>query len=202
MTQLVGLTGGIACGKSAVSARLAARGALVVDADVIARDILSPGSLGLSQVVEHFGSSVLSEDRTLNREVLGTLIFNQPSARQTLESITHPLIAMESAKRIDIARVAKPPLIVYDAALLIEAGRHESFRPLIVVTTTQDIQRSRLMKRDLLSLQEANARLNSQWPLTKKEELADYIIWNKGSWDELDHQIDQLWSKLVGDQVI
>lgn len=196
MTLIAGLTGGIACGKSAVSSRLRERGAIIVDADQIARDILAPGSIGLKAIVERWGAEVLTPEEELDRTKLGAIIFNQPQERAALELITHPLIAQESADRLRAASRLAPPLVVYDAALLIEAGRAEQFRPLIVVTTTLALQRSRLMARDGLNEEEAQARLDSQLPLSQKAEFADYLIQNDGDWRALDQQVEALWSSL------
>ena len=197
MTLLIGLTGGIACGKSAVSERLRMRGALIVDADRIAREVLAPHSEGLKQIVARWGKEMLDEG-VLNRARLGEVVFGNSKERRALEAITHPLIATLSAQRISEAIAQKPPLVVYDAALLIEAGRADHFRPLVVVTTPQSVQQDRLITRDGLTTQEAQSRINAQLPLAKKEKLADYLINNDGSWSALDHQIDELWSTLVG----
>lgn len=197
--KLIGLTGGIACGKSAVSDRLRARGAIIVDADLIARQVLAPGSEGLARVVARWGESLLNAERALDRPKLGALVFGQPEERRALEAITHPLIAQESARQLEEARAQEPPLIVYDAALLIEAGRADAFRPLVVVTTTPQIQRERLMNRDGLDEQAAQARLDAQLPLARKEELADYVLRNDGDWTALEERVEQLWSSLTND---
>lgn len=200
MSLLIGLTGGIACGKSAVSKRLAQRGALIIDADQISRDVLAPASLGLKAIVTRWGDELLQEDGSLNRTKLSALVFQDPEARHELEQITHPLIAQMSAEQIAAALVQNPPLVVYDAALLIEAGRAEAFRPLVVVTTTPEIQRLRLMARDSLSAAQAEARIQAQLPLQSKEALADYIVYNDGDWASLDAQVDQLWEQLFSNE--
>ena len=197
MTILIGLTGGIACGKSAVSSRLAERGALIVDADHIARNVLTPHSEGLRQVVERWGTQILDEGGHLDRAQLGAIVFAHPEERLALENITHPLIAQESQKQLIIALAQKPPLVVYDAALLIEAGRAEDFRPLVVVTTTPTLQRQRITDRDGLSQTEAQGRIDAQLPLLEKEALADHLIRNEGDWAQLDAQVEALWQTLV-----
>ena len=194
---LIGLTGGIACGKSAVSKRLASKGALIVDADVIARNILTPDSEGLKQVVEVWGKDILNDNHELDRVKLGKKVFADPKARKILEGITHPLIAQESTRQVQEAMAKQPPLVVYDAALLIEAGRAEYFRPLIVVSTTANIQIERLRNRDQLSEKEARARIESQMSLAEKEALADHLIFNDGDWHQLDQQINALWHQLM-----
>lgn len=195
MSKVIGLTGGIACGKSAVSLRLAQKGAIIVDADQIARNILAPNSIGLQKVVERWGGQLLEVSGQLNRAQLGAIVFADPKEREALESITHPLIAAESQSQIEQAKTAKAPLIVYDAALLIEAGRAEQFRPLVVVTTSTEIQIQRIMARDQLSADEALARMHAQLPLKDKENLADFIIYNDGDWQKLEQQVDELWNR-------
>ena len=197
MTTLIGLTGGIACGKSAVSTRLAQRGALIVDADQIARNILAPGSEGLEQVVARWGTQLLSPTGELDRAKLGAIVFAQAEERRALEGITHPLIAQESQRQITAALSQKPPLVVYDAALLVEAGRAEMFRPLVVVTSTPILQRQRIMARDGLDEGQAQARMDAQLPLSQKEALADHVIRNDGDWAQLDAQMDDLWTALL-----
>ena len=197
MSQLIGLTGGIACGKSAVSDRLRLRGAIIIDADRIAREVLAPGSEGLKRVVARWGDSILGAEGALDRARLGALVFGRPEERQALEAITHPLIASLSAQQISTALAQRPPLVVYDAALLVEAGRAEQFRPLVVVTTTPQIQRDRLITRDGISADAAQSRIDAQLPLEQKERLADHLINNHGDWRSLDMQVDALWAQLV-----
>jgi dephospho-CoA kinase len=197
MSRLVGLTGGIACGKSAVSNQLRDRGALIIDADQIAREVLAPNSEGLARVVARWGDEILDTEGALDRTRLGALVFGKPEERRELEAITHPLIATLSAQRISEAIAQEPPLVVYDAALLIEAGRADQFRPLVVVTTTSVIQRDRLMARDGLTLEDAQARVDAQLPIAHKEQLADHLITNDGDWSALERQVDVLWSTLV-----
>lgn len=198
MTLLIGLTGGIACGKSAVSSRLAQLGARVVDADQIARSVLAPHSEGLAEVVARWGSDVLDATGALNRARLGEIVFGDEEARRALEAITHPRIAQQSAQHIAQARAQKPPLVVYDAALLIEAQRADTFRPLVVVTTTPELQIARLQARDGLNKAEAQSRVDAQLSLAYKESLADHLIENVGNWEMLNQQIDALWVTLTG----
>ena len=170
----------------------------MIDADQIARNILAPNSLGLQKVLERWGRKVLDVNGQVNRAYLGSIVFSDPKERKALEAITHPLIAQESQSQIEEARTRKVPLIVYDAALLIEAGRSEQFRPLVVVTTSKEIQKKRIMDRDHLSEVEALARIDSQLPLTDKEKLADYVIYNDGNWTKLYQQVDELWQYYAG----
>lgn len=196
--RLIGLTGGIACGKSAVSARLAARGAAVVDADEVARAVVAPGSAGLAAVAARFGAGVLRPDGSLDRAALGALVFGDPAARAALEGITHPLIAAESARRVAEALAGPAPLVVYDAALLVESGRAEQFRPLVVVWASPEVQRARLVARDGLSAEQAEGRLRAQLSTERKRALADFVVENDGDLAALDEEVGRLWGRLVG----
>lgn len=195
---LIGLTGGIACGKSFVSRLLAERGAIVVDADQVARDVVAPGSQGLAEVVEAFGAGILHPDGTLDREELGATVFGDAAARARLEGILHPAIARESMVQLADAAAQKPPLVVYDAALLIEAGRYDLFRPLVVVSAPPAVQMQRLMARDGLDEAGAKARVAAQMPVADKAKLADHVIDNGGSREATEAQVDALWAALGG----
>lgn len=195
--MLIGLTGGIACGKTTVARMLTARGAIVIDADQIARDVAAPGSPGLAAVVEAFGPAVLAADGALDRAALGAAVFGDPAERARLEAILHPRIAEESMRRIAAALAAAPPLVVYDAALLVETGRADQFRPLVVVTATPEVQRARLIERDGLDPAAAAARLAAQMPVAEKARRADHVIDNSGPLAETEAQVDALWQRLV-----
>jgi dephospho-CoA kinase len=195
--MLIGLTGGIACGKTTVSRMFTGRGATVIDADQIARDVVRPGSAGLEAIVAAFGVEVRRPDGTLDRPRLGALIFADPHARKRLEAITHPLIAAESMRRLGEALGANPPLVVYDAALLVESGRAEQFRPLVVVQTSRESQIARLMSRDGLDREAAERRLSSQMDLETKAAMADHVIDNSGTLAETEQQVARLWEALV-----
>lgn len=192
-----GLTGGIACGKSTVARLLQDLGAVVIDADQISRDVVVPGSVGYTQLCETFGSSILNEENVLDRAKLGALVFANESLRKTLESILHPLIAAESFRRIEAAKSINAPLIVYEAALLVETKRSDDFRPLIVVWCSADTQRKRIMARDQLDAKAANQRLSSQMPILDKVKHADIAVENNSDEDSLRHEVSKLWSELV-----
>ena len=194
--MICGLTGGIACGKTTVAQMLARKGAFIVDADQVARDVVAPKSVGLLEVVDEFGEVILKNDE-LDREALGAIIFADPSRRKTLEAILHPLIAVESARQIQTALSGSSPMVVYDAALLVESGRADDFRPLIVVAASPDTQVERIVLRDGLNLDAARARLNAQMPIADKAAVADYVLSNDGSRDDLQQQVDQLWRTLI-----
>lgn len=190
-----GLTGGIACGKSTVSRLFAARGALVIDADALAREVVAPGTSGLAEVVAAFGSEILRSDGTLDREALGRRVFSDASARARLESITHPRIAQLSVERLTAARASDAPLVVYDAALLFESGRGDLFRPVVVVTAPRAVQLARLVSRDTLTPEAAAARIDSQMPVAEKAARADHVIDNGGTLAQTEAQVEVLWQQ-------
>lgn len=186
---LVGLTGGIATGKSTVSGMLRELGAPVVDADAIVHELLDPGGAAVEPVVAAFGAEVLLATGGVDRVRLAALIFRDEPARRRLESIVHPLVVRVSRARLaSAAREAGSELVVYDAALLVETGRHEEFHRLVLVVTTPDIQLARLTARDNLDPDAAGARIRSQWPLTRKVVLAHYVIDNSGHWNNTRRQ--------------
>lgn len=194
-TVLIGLTGGIACGKSTVSALLAARGASIVDADRLAREVVAPGSPGLAALVAAFGPGITGPGGALDRAALGARVFADPAARARLETITHPLIAALSLERLQAARASGAPLVVYDAALLFESGRADAFRPVVVVTAPRAIQRDRLMQRDGLDAAAADARIDSQMPVADKAARADHVIDNGQSLAHTEAQVAALWQE-------
>lgn len=181
----VGLTGGIASGKSAVAKIFVELGVVVVDADQIARDVVAPGTDGLERVVSEFGPEVLLPDGHLDRKKLGALVFAQTDMRARLNAIVHPLIASASAARL--AELAKQglPYVIYDAALLVENGIHRGMSAVVVVAAAESIQIARLCARDGISEDEAKLRLGSQLPLSAKVAVADYIIENNGTLAQL-----------------
>jgi dephospho-CoA kinase len=193
-----GLTGGIACGKSTVAALLRHWGAVVVDADVLAREVVAPGTPGLRQVVSRFGPEVLTPGGELNRKYLGTLVFRDPEARANLEAITHPLVARLREERTRLAREAGARVLVYDAALLVEKGLHRGLDELIVVSSTPENQLRRLCARDGLTEEEARARVASQMPLSQKRAAATLVLENDGTKAELEAAARAAWERLAG----
>lgn len=189
---VVGLTGGIASGKSTVARMLEERGAVVVDADQLARDVVARGTPGLSQVVEAFGADVLAPDGTLDRPKLGALVFADEGKRKQLEAITHPLIAVEGMKRMAALMESSAPYIVYEAALLVETGRHATFPALIVVAVSPETQLARLQGRDGLAEEHARERVASQLPMEKKTAVATWVIRNDGSREALELETDRV----------
>ena len=197
-TMLIGLTGGIACGKTTVVGMLRGHGAFCVDADQVARDVVDIGTPGLNAIVDTFGDWVIGPDGQLDRGRVGQHVFEDTEARKTLESIIHPMIARESTQQIQQALSDGWPLVVYDAALLFESGRADVFRPIVVVFVTPEVQEARLMLRDDLSRQAAQQRVAAQMPLHEKVRRADHIINNSGTLDDTRVQVAALWKELTG----
>lgn len=196
-TPVIGLTGGIACGKSTVSAMFAEHGAIIVDADRIARLVVEPGTPGLEAVVAAFGEQMRTADGQLDRARLGQLIFRDTHARERLNAILHPRMAQVTARQVQAARAASPPLIVYDAALLIEMGQADAFRPLVVVDLSAEAQLERLMARDGSDPAAAGARIASQMPLRDKVAQADHVIDNSGTRAQTAAQVAALFEELT-----
>jgi dephospho-CoA kinase len=172
----VGLTGGIACGKSTVAAMFRDLGAYVVDADRLARDALAPGSPGASAVARVFGRDV-APNGVVDRARLGALVFGHARRRKRLEAIVHPYVfAAERRLAREIASRDPDALVVFDAALLIETGAHRRLDAVVVVSADQRTQLARLAARDHMPRAEALARIRSQWPLAAKRRVADYVI--------------------------
>lgn len=179
-----GLTGGIACGKSTVTKTFRANNIPMVDADIVARQVVEPGSYGLARVVRAFGAEYLNPDGTLNRTKLGALVFSDNSARRVIDKIMAPLINTESSTQINTLLSQGHSIVGYDAALICEMGNSEKYRPLIVVHCPRDTQVERLMSRNNLTRAEAMARIEAQMPLEKKVKLADYTINTSGTIEE------------------
>ena len=201
--KIVGLTGGIACGKSTVAALLREQRLPVVDADQLARDVVAPGGTALEEIVALFGTSVLTSGGELDRRELGRIVFDDVEARRKLEAITHPAILLASQERfIDLSREGHD-LAFYEAALLVETGGYKNMWALLVVTASLETQRARLLARDSdLSTEEADKRIASQMPLKEKETVADLIIINNGSEEalrvEVSEAVRQLREQLDG----
>lgn len=179
--HVFGLTGGLASGKGVVSARFAARGVPVVNADELAREVVAPGSPGLAAVVEAFGAAVLGPGAALDRKKLAARVFAEPEARRRLEAITHPRIQALMRERMAALAARGEPLACYEAPLLVEVGSAEQLRPLVVVAATEEHQVARAARRDGMSETEARRRLAAQLPLAEKTKVADYVIHNDGS---------------------
>jgi dephospho-CoA kinase len=193
----IGLTGGIASGKSTVSSVLAQLGVGIVDADRLAREVVAMGSDGLREVVETFGTGVLAPDGSLDRAKLGALVFGDEEARRKLQAITHPRIARLGAERIGELQASAAPYVIYDAPLLVEVGAHKGFAALIVVAAAEPTQIARLRARDGLSDDQSSQRLAAQLPLARKIEVADYVIHNDGSLADLEQRTRQVHAQIL-----
>jgi len=195
--MIIGLTGGIASGKSTVSALLVSKGARLVDADVIAREVMLPGHEVLAAAVKQFGSEILSPDGTLNRGKLGDIVFQDPAALQALNNLTHPAIRREIKDRMNSMEEEDPKkLIIVDIPLLFESGLESMFHEILVVYVPREVQIARLMERNGLSLEQAEARLNAQMDIETKRNKADYIIDNSGELAHTEQQVAVLWDRL------
>jgi dephospho-CoA kinase len=189
LPPIVGLTGGIGSGKSTVANMFRDLGITVIDADRLARDVVAPGSDGLSQIVDHFGDDVLTQDGALDRAKLGSIVFDDPDKRRELERITHPLIGAAMMQRAAEAGQSGEPWVIYDAALLVENGLEDAFHRLIVVALDRDTQMQRVMARDGLDPDDVAKRIDAQMPLEEKVAVADIVIDNGGTLEETKQQV-------------
>jgi dephospho-CoA kinase len=194
----IGLTGGIACGKSTVARLFTDLGIPIVDADQLARDVVAPGSEGLAEIVREFGDEVLTDDGSLDRKKLGGVVFSDTDARRRLEAITHPRIAQLGMQTLaELSSTSEAPYLMYEAALLVEGGMHKAFPALVVVSAAAETQLARLRARDASSEQEARARIDSQLPVADKVAVADFVIQNDGTIEQTRAQVEQTHEALV-----
>ena len=193
----IGLTGGIAAGKSTVAAMLRERGAVVIDHDEIAREVVAPGTLGLDRVVERFGEGVLAPDGSLDRAALGHIVFNDLQARADLGALLHPEIARVSAEREAMVVAADgDALVVHDIPLLVETGQGEAHHIVVVVHAPVDLRIRRLVEERGSSLPDARRRIAAQATDEERAAAADVLIDGAGSVDDLRAQVDELWDRL------
>jgi dephospho-CoA kinase len=192
---LVGLTGGIGSGKSTVARMLEERGAVVFDADALARQAVEPGTPGHDAVVERFGPNVLLPGGALDREAVASIVFADPAARRELEAIVHPEVRRLFAEGCERYQGTNA-VVVFGAPLLVETGMHTAFDVLIVVTAPVERQIERLMRDRGMSEAAIRARIDAQLPLEAKAEVADILIDNDGTLEDLERQVDRLWSEL------
>lgn len=194
--RIIGLTGGIAAGKSTVSGRWAEHGAVVVDADRLARDAVAPGSRGLEQVAERFGPSVIAADGSLDRPALGTIVFSDPAARKDLEAITHPEVWRLAQAAFDAAEQADPDaVVVYDVPLLAEArgSRPLRFDAVVVVDAPAAVRIERLVQHRGMSRQEAERRVGAQASDADRLALADHVVDATGTLEDTIRSADRVW---------
>jgi dephospho-CoA kinase len=195
--RLIGLTGGIATGKTTVHRMLAARGAAVIDADELAREAVRPGEPTLERVAERFGAGILQPDGSLDRASLGAIVFADPTARRDLEAITHPRILELMQERIAAAMAGDAPLVVVDIPLLFENGRESLFEGVLLVYAPADVQVRRLHERNQLDDAAALQRLGAQLPIDEKRARATWIIDNSGDPGATQREVDAWWDSVV-----
>ncbi|GHJ44869.1 dephospho-CoA kinase [Catellatospora sp. TT07R-123] len=190
----MGLTGGIGSGKSAVAARLAERGAVVIDSDRIAREVVAPGTDGLAEVVARFGPGVLAADGSLDRPALGKLVFGDEAARRDLEAIIHPRVRARTA---ELAAAAPPDaVVVNDVPLLVEAGLAPTYELVIVVFADEVTRVARLVRDRGMAEADAAARIAAQATDEQRRAVADIAIVNEGSIADLHAAVDEIWPRL------
>jgi len=195
--KIIGLTGGIATGKSTVARLLAEHGARIIDADQLSREVVAPGSPALARIAEMFGPEVISADGTLDRQGVRRLVFSDPARRRALEALLHPAIAALARIRLEEARQAGAPVAVYMAPLLIEAGATDRVDEIWVVTVRPEVQLARLMARDHCTLEQARQIVEAQMPLAEKERFGLVVIENSGSLEETARQVDTAWRRRI-----
>ncbi len=192
---LVGLTGGIGSGKTTVARMLEERGAVVFDADVLARDAVAPGTPGHDRVVERFGPNVLAPGGDIDREALASVVFSDPAARRDLEAMVHPEVRRLFAESTERFR-GTDAVVVFSAPLLVETGMHTAFEVLIVVSAPVETQVDRLLRDRGMSEPAIRERIGAQLPLEEKAEVADILIDNEGTVEELEGQVERVWTEL------
>jgi len=196
--RVIGLTGGIASGKSTVAAMLRELGAQVVDADQVAREVVEPGRPAFDEVVRTFGREVLDAEGRIDRKALGARVFSDEQRRKQLNAITHPRIAAATAQKLAALARAGVPEAIYEAALLVENGIHAGLAGLIVVAADQARQLERLRDRDGLAEADARARIAAQLPLADKIAVATWVIDTNGTLDHTRAQVADVWRHIRG----
>ena len=191
----VGLTGGIGSGKSEVSARLGERGAVVIDADKIAREVVEPGTPGLAAVVAEFGEDVLLPDGALDREKVGRIVFADAERLAALNAIVHPLVGERMQELMDAAPAGA--VVVYDVPLLAENGLAPMYDEVVVVDAPEETQLDRLVARRGMTEEDARARMANQASRDERRAVATHVIDNSGTLDDLKAQVDALWAALA-----
>ena len=193
----VGLTGGIASGKSTVLDQFKALGASVIDADLVAREVVEPGTEGLKRIIEHVGSDYIQDDGTLDRAKLGQTIFADDAKRKTLNRLLHPLINVRTREQMAHFETVNPDVpVIVDIPLLIENKLMDMFDRVVVVYVPKLLQIQRLMARNGLNEDEAKQRIQAQMPLGEKRQYADYVVDNSGDVENTRRQVDRIWGSL------
>jgi dephospho-CoA kinase len=194
--KLVGLTGGIASGKTTVANMFQRLGAAIIDADVLSREVVEPGQAAWQEIVTTFGREVLQADQTLDRQKLRAIIFNNPGARKQLEAIIHPRVRALAEKRIREHGEAGYAVVVYVVPLLFEGNLQDGLRPVILVACDINVQRQRLVERDQLDAAAAQKHIDAQMSLEEKRRLSDYVIENNGTLADLERQVREVFARL------
>lgn len=192
----IGLTGSIACGKSTVSRMLAERGARIIDADVLAREVVRPGEAAWSLIVDYFGQDILLSDRQIDRTKLGQIVFTDEEARRVLNGIVHPAVRSRMRELADEAEQEGVRLIVLDIPLLYESKLEHMVDQVVVVSCTEEQQLARLLARNGFSDEDARSRIASQMPIAEKVARAHHVIDNSGTLIETERQVDELVERL------
>ena len=193
--MIIGLTGSIASGKSTISAMLKEKGFPIIDADLVARQVVKPGTSTLLEIEQVFGQEVLHVDGTLNREALGQIIFHDAAKRKQLNDLMHPAIRTEMLRQRDELLENDHTNLIMDIPLLFESRLQHFVDEILVVSVTEETQLQRLMARNSLSQEEAKARIQSQLPISEKEKGADAVIYNNGSIEESKEQLERIIAK-------
>lgn len=197
---LVGLTGGIGTGKSTVSRMFRDLGCLIIDADLLAREVVEPGEPAYAKIVTEFGKQILDAEGQIDRKKLGALVFGDPAKRRRLEGFTHPEIRQRQAAILaELMTEGFEGIAIFDAALLVEMGGAKNMDRLVVVSAAEAIQVKRLMLRDDISEAEARQRLRSQMPLSLKVKQAHYVVDNSGSREETERRVREVYQALLAD---
>jgi dephospho-CoA kinase len=192
---VVGVTGGIGSGKSTVASLLAARGAVVLDADALAREAIDVGTPGLASVVDRFGRDILDASGGVDRRRLAEIVFADDGARRDLEAIVHPEVARRIAEGV-AEHAGGDRIVVVDSPLLLEAGRRDAVQVLVVVTAPEDVRVERVVRERGMAPAEVRARIEAQMPADRQVAHADIVVRNDGSIDDLRRDLDGLWSEL------
>lgn len=199
--RIIGLTGGIASGKSSVARILEKLGAPVIDADILAREVVKPGKPAYGAIVTEFGDGILCSDRSINRKKLGQVVFADAEKLRILEGITHPAIRLEAERKLAKLRGAGARVVFYMAPLLIEAGAVSRVDEIWVVFTDRQTQIKRVVERDGLTLEEALQRISAQMPMEEKARLGSLVIDNRGTPEETEKLVQEIWAREIGTAV-
>ncbi|KRM98665.1 dephospho-CoA kinase [Lactobacillus taiwanensis DSM 21401] len=196
MTYFLGLTGGIASGKSTADDFFKKKNIPIIDSDLIAHKIMEVGQAGYQAVVDYFGSKILTDNQTINRRKLGEIVFNDQAKLKKLNSLTHPLVHQEIKRQMEQYRLNQEKLVVIDVPLLFESGFESLCDGVLVISISPELQLKRLMKRNNFTEKEALSRINNQMPLSEKEKRATYVVANTGTINDLEKRLSDLLQKI------